>query len=291
MYVYICICMYFCMYVCVYVYVYIVASMRQVQVLLWELSGIFFFIYFWSMYRVWCLLDSENGGSEGHPQGTAGGFFGHFMLVSISEWDWRSISKVVPTSSPVEFNRSTGATMGRQGKSRVWRRKFKMIMSLNWVWDVSLCLRVLIVISMFQLMIKSGTNFVFWKKYNHHHLSAENKFQDPQWTSVTTHSIKPYIHNGFSIQTYLWCSLFYKRTVRDWQLPNNNRKVKVKLLSRVQLFATWWTAAYYAPLWWDFPGKNSGLGCHFLLQGWNPGLLNSSRHFTIWATREGVIIT
>ena len=134
--------------------------------------------------------------------------WGSFVLVSISEWDCRSISKLVPTSSPAEFNRSTGATMGRQGKSG-WRRKFKKVMSLNWVWDVSLCLRVLIVISMFQPMIKSGTNFVFWKKYSHHHLSAENKFQDPQGTSVTSHSIKLYIHNGSSIQTCLWC------TVRD----------------------------------------------------------------------------
>ena len=168
----------------------------------------FFKKYFWSMYRLWCLLDSESGGSERHPQGTAEGSFGHFLLVSISEWDSRSISKLVPTSSPAEFNRSTGATMGRQGKSG-WRRKFNKVMSLNWVWDVSLCLRVLIVISMFQPMIKSGTNFVFWKKYSHHHLSAENKFQDPQGTSVTSHSIKLYIHNGSSIQTCLWC------TVRD----------------------------------------------------------------------------
>ena len=179
--------------------------------------------------------------------------WGSFVLVSISEWDCRSISKLVPTSSPAEFNRSTGATMGRQGKSGRWRRKFNMVMSLNWVWDVSLCLRVLIGISMFQLMIKSGTNFVFWKKYNHHHLSAESKFQVPQGTSVTSHSIKPYIHNGSSIQTCLWCSLFYKSTVRDWQLPSNNRKVKVKLLSHVQLCPTPWTVAYYTPLSMGFP--------------------------------------
>ena len=222
------------------------------------------------MYRVWCLLDSEIRGSEGHPQGTAEGSCGQFMLVSISEWDWRSISKMEPTSSPVEFNRSTGATMGRQGKSRGWRRKFKMVMSLNWFWDVSLCLRVLIAISMLQLMIKSDTNFVFWKKYNHHHLSAEHKFQDPQWTSVTSHSIKPYIHNGFSIQTYLWCSLLYKRTVRDWQLPNNNRKVKVKSLSRVQLFATRWTAAYYAPLLMGFPRQEFWSGLPFPSPGIKP---------------------
>ena len=23
---------------------------------------------------------------------------------------------------------------------------------------------------------------------------------------------------------------------------------------------------------WDFPGKNTGVGCHFLLQGSNPGI-------------------
>ena len=42
--------------------------------------------------------------------------------------------------------------------------------------------------------------------------------------------------------------------------------MKVKSLSRVRLLATPWTAAYQAPLSWDFPGKNTGVGCHFLLQ-------------------------
>ena len=132
---------------------------------------------------------------------------------------------------------------------------------------------------MFQPMIKSGTNFVFWKKYNHHHLSAENKFQDPQWTSVTSHSIKPYIHNVFSIQTYLWCSLFYKSTVRDWQLIITgkwewSRSVVSDSLPPHGLQPT----TLFCP--WDFPGKNSGVGCHFLLQrifrtqGSNPGLPN-----------------
>ena len=32
-------------------------------------------------------------------------------------------------------------------------------------------------------------------------------------------------------------------------------------------FATPWTVAHQAPLYWDFPGKNTGVGCHFLLQG------------------------
>ena len=38
-------------------------------------------------------------------------------------------------------------------------------------------------------------------------------------------------------------------------------KVKVKLLSRVRLLVTPWTAAYQAPRPWDFPGKSTGVGC------------------------------
>ena len=43
---------------------------------------------------------------------------------------------------------------------------------------------------------------------------------------------------------------------------------------------------------WDFPGMNSGVGCHTLLQGIfpiqrsNPGLCIVDRCFTVWATRE-----
>ena len=43
-------------------------------------------------------------------------------------------------------------------------------------------------------------------------------------------------------------------------------KVKEKSLSRVWLLAAPWTAAYQAPLSTDFPGKSTGVGCHFLLQ-------------------------
>ena len=35
----------------------------------------------------------------------------------------------------------------------------------------------------------------------------------------------------------------------------------------VWFFATAWTAAHQAPLSMGFPGKNTGMGCHFLLQG------------------------
>ena len=56
-------------------------------------------------------------------------------------------------------------------------------------------------------------------------------------------------------------------------------KVKVKSLSRVRLFATPWAVACTRLLHpWDFLGKSTGVGCHFLLQeifltqGLNPGL-------------------
>ena len=38
-------------------------------------------------------------------------------------------------------------------------------------------------------------------------------------------------------------------------------------LSCVRLFATLWTAAHQVPLSWDSPGTNSGVGCHFPIQG------------------------
>ena len=43
-------------------------------------------------------------------------------------------------------------------------------------------------------------------------------------------------------------------------------KVKVKSLSCVRLLATPWTAAHQAPPSLGFSRKNTGVGCHFLLQ-------------------------
>ena len=56
----------------------------------------------------------------------------------------------------------------------------------------------------------------------------------------------------------------------SWQFWGDKETVKVKSLSRVWLFVT--------PCPWDSPSKNTGVGCHFLLQrifltqGLNPGL-------------------
>ena len=38
-------------------------------------------------------------------------------------------------------------------------------------------------------------------------------------------------------------------------------------VSHVQLFATPWTVALQVPLSMGFTGKNTGVGCHVLLQG------------------------
>ena len=43
--------------------------------------------------------------------------------------------------------------------------------------------------------------------------------------------------------------------------------MKVKPLSPVLLLATPWTAARQFLYPWDFPGKNTGVSSHFLLQG------------------------
>ena len=74
---------------------------------------------------------------------------------------------------------------------------------------------------------------------------------------------------------------------------------KVKSLSHVRFFATPWTVASYSPTRllqpWDSLGKNTGVGCHFLLQGIfpDPGIEQVSRIagrcFNLWATREALV--
>ena len=55
-----------------------------------------------------------------------------------------------------------------------------------------------------------------------------------------------------------------------------------------------WTVAHQAPLSRNFPGKKTGMGCQFLLQGifpmqeLNPDLLHCT-FFTIWANKDKLI--
>ena len=46
----------------------------------------------------------------------------------------------------------------------------------------------------------------------------------------------------------------------------NGMLLLLSRFSRVRLCATPWTAAHQAPPSLDSPGKNTGVGCHFLLQ-------------------------
>ena len=65
-------------------------------------------------------------------------------------------------------------------------------------------------------------------------------------------------------------------SILTWKIPwiedpwQGSQKSQTLLLlsrfSRVQLCATPQTAAHQAPRPWDSPGKNTGVGCHFLLQ-------------------------
>ena len=44
-------------------------------------------------------------------------------------------------------------------------------------------------------------------------------------------------------------------------------KCVLRCFSCVRLFVSPWTVAGQAPLSWDSPGKDTGVGCHFLFQG------------------------
>ena len=54
----------------------------------------------------------------------------------------------------------------------------------------------------------------------------------------------------------------------SWWIPTSLKWTWVKSLIRARLFATpWIVACTKLPHPWDFQGKSTGVGCHFLLQG------------------------
>ena len=66
--------------------------------------------------------------------------------------------------------------------------------------------------------------------------------------------------------------------VRGLELRDTNDyvKLKVKLLSCVQLFVTPWTVAYQDSLSMGFSRQGYWVGCHFLIQAfWTENLANS----------------
>ena len=67
------------------------------------------------------------------------------------------------------------------------------------------------------------------------------------------------------------CIIFHKclNQTLNSMIPTLNMawKVKVKSINPIWLFVTLSTVAHQASCPRDFPGKNTGVGCHFLLQG------------------------
>ena len=84
-----------------------------------------------------------------------------------------------------------------------------------------------------------------------------------------------YIQHTHNAHTHI---LRYFLKILLWRHEGKGRLSLAQLLSRVRLFATLWTVAYQAPPSMGFPGKSTGVGCLFLLQGIfptqgsNPGL-------------------
>ena len=99
---------------------------------------------------------------------------------------------------------------------------------------------------------------------------------------------------------------------------SSSLKLKFIILSSLVFRIAWFVSTYFSfVLWcclvpkscltllrptkllclWDFPGKNAGMGCHFLLQGIfrtegsNPCILNWQADFYHWATREDHLIS
>ena len=83
--------------------------------------------------------------------------------------------------------------------------------------------------------------------------------------------LKCKFHQG---RNRLFCSLLYLQHL-DQYLAQNINSINIYILNVVVViylrsylllpFATPWTVAHQAPLSMDFPGKNTGVGCHFLL--------------------------
>ena len=83
--------------------------------------------------------------------------------------------------------------------------------------------------------------------------------QGTQWTQVQSLVRELRSH-------MLWCCHNWKCTVYIYILCVCVC-VCACTFSHVQLFVTPWTVAHQTPCPWDFPGKNTGVSCHFLLQG------------------------
>ena len=86
---------------------------------------------------------------------------------------------------------------------------------------------------------------------------------------------QPHIHLYITDISYICIKLrhYMRKQWKRNQNSNNSFKVQMvpdlcvcRVLSRAWLLVTPWTAAHQAPLSMDFPGKNTGVGCHALIE-------------------------
>ena len=82
----------------------------------------------------------------------------------------------------------------------------------------------------------------------------------------------PGYHLCFWPTVYRWEVLWTILCTSDTCHKSRLLPIAVQLPSQVQLFTTPWTAAYQALPSMGFSGKNTGVGCHFLLQLFKPSL-------------------
>ena len=68
-------------------------------------------------------------------------------------------------------------------------------------------------------------------------------------------------------QTSNWTELNTKKKKKAQKSPSLCSLARSTKVLIVWLFVTPWTVAHRLLCPWDFPGKNTGVGCHFLLQG------------------------
>ena len=74
-----------------------------------------------------------------------------------------------------------------------------------------------------------------------------------------------YLEMHFVLMPFRFVCVLVHSAVFRFISKDTMKFCEVKWLSHVQLSATPWTVAYQAPLSMNFPGKNTGVGCHFLL--------------------------
>ena len=98
------------------------------------------------------------------------------------------------------------------------------------------------------------------------------------WSSSSTPSSIPKRTESMCLHKNLYMSVYSRLFI----ITKSGTSLNVhQLINKVwYIFATPWTVACQVPLSMGFPGKNTGVGCHFLLQrifqtqGSNPGLLH-----------------